>query len=75
MNFTSNSTGAPAIGGFIARMMRAGVLDERARKRYTHRQSVAGESIEYAEKRADVPLACAGRLSTTAGARGLRPRT
>ena len=47
-------------GGFIARMLREGVLDERARKRYTHRVSVSGEALEYvaivAEKRADVPL-------------------
>jgi predicted TPR repeat methyltransferase len=58
--FIEETTG---FGGFIARMMREGVLDERARKRYTHRQSVAGESLEYvavvAEKRADVPLAWA----------------
>jgi len=47
-------------GGFIARMLDEGVLEERARKRYTHRQSVCGASLEYvaivAEKRADVPL-------------------
>jgi predicted TPR repeat methyltransferase len=55
--FIEETTG---FGGFIARMMREGVLDERARKRYTHRRSVAGDSLEYvaviAEKRADVPL-------------------
>jgi predicted TPR repeat methyltransferase len=55
--FIEETTG---FGGFIARMMHEGVLDERARKRYTHRQSVSGEAIEYvaivAEKRADVPL-------------------
>jgi predicted TPR repeat methyltransferase len=55
--FIEETTG---FGGFISRMMREGVLDERARKRYTHRRSVAGEALEYvavvAEKRADVPL-------------------
>jgi len=47
-------------GGFIARMLREGIVDERARKRYTHRMSISGEALEYvaivAEKRADVPL-------------------
>jgi predicted TPR repeat methyltransferase len=47
-------------GGFIARMFDEGVLSERTRSRYTHRRSVAGESLEYyafvAEKLADVPL-------------------
>ncbi len=47
-------------GGLIARMFRDGVLRERARTRYTHRISVAGEPLEYdaivAEKHADVPL-------------------
>jgi len=55
--FLEETTG---FGGFIARMMHEGVLDERARQRYTHRQSTAGAALEYvavvAEKRADVPL-------------------
>ncbi|MEY2441596.1 MAG: hypothetical protein QOJ46_1022 [bacterium] len=55
--FIEETTG---FGGFISRMMQEGVLEERARKRYTHRRSVAGEPLEYvavvAEKRADVPL-------------------
>jgi predicted TPR repeat methyltransferase len=55
--FIEEQTG---FGGFISGMLREGVLDERARKRYVHRQSVAGESLEYvaivAEKCADVPL-------------------
>jgi hypothetical protein len=52
-----DSTG---FGGFILRMLREGILEERARERYTHRVSVAGEPLEYfaviAEKRDDVPL-------------------
>jgi predicted TPR repeat methyltransferase len=51
---------AGGFGGLIARMLREGVIEERGRKRYVHRQSVAGESLEYvaivAEKCADVPL-------------------
>jgi predicted TPR repeat methyltransferase len=47
-------------GGFITRMLDEGVLDERARKRYVHRRSVAGDGLEYvaivAEKCGDVPL-------------------
>jgi predicted TPR repeat methyltransferase len=47
-------------GAFIARMFRDGVLNERTRKRYTHRVSVTGEPLEYvaiiAEKHDDVPL-------------------
>ena len=50
-------------GGFLLRMFREGVLEERARERYTHRISVAGEPLEYfaiiAEKHHDVPLAWA----------------
>jgi hypothetical protein len=50
-------------GGFLLRMFREGVLEERARERYTHRVSVAGEPLEYfavvAEKHHDVPLAWA----------------
>ncbi len=51
---------AGGFGGFIARMLREGIIEERARKRYVHRQSVAGDPLEYvaivAEKCADVPL-------------------
>lgn len=47
-------------GAFLLRMFREGILEERARERYTHRVSVAGEPLEYfavvAEKRRDVPL-------------------
>jgi len=47
-------------GGFLRRLFREGVLDERARLRYTHRVSVDGESLDYlaviARKRADVPM-------------------
>lgn len=47
-------------GGFIARLFEEGVIEERARKRYVHRRSVAGDGIEYvaitATKRRDVPL-------------------
>lgn len=47
-------------GTFIARMFDEGVAEERARLRYTHRVSVAGERLEYlavvAEKQSDVPL-------------------
>ena len=47
-------------GAFIARMLDAGVIDERARKSYTHRRSVTGEPLTYlafvATKRDDVPL-------------------
>ncbi|MBW3653390.1 MAG: methyltransferase domain-containing protein [Actinobacteria bacterium] len=47
-------------GALIARMLREGILEERTRKRYTHRVSVAGEPLEYdavvAAKHADVPL-------------------
>ncbi len=49
-----------SFGGFIARMFREGILEERTRKSYTHRVSVAGEPLEYvaviAEKHDDVPL-------------------
>ena len=47
-------------GGFIARMFDEGILEERARTCYTHRQSVGGDPIEYyaiiAEKHGDIPL-------------------
>jgi SAM-dependent methyltransferase len=50
-------------GGFLLRMFREGVLEERVRERYTHRVSVAGDPLEYfaviAEKHDDVPLAWA----------------
>jgi hypothetical protein len=52
---------APAgFGTFIARMLGAGVLEERARISYTHRVSVTGKPLTYlalvASKRRDVPL-------------------
>lgn len=51
------------LGGFLLRMFREGIFEERARERYTHRLSVAGEPLEYfavvAEKHHDVPLAWA----------------
>jgi 2-polyprenyl-3-methyl-5-hydroxy-6-metoxy-1,4-benzoquinol methylase len=50
-------------GGFLLAMFQEGILEERARERYTHRVSVAGEPLEYvavvAEKHGDVPLAWA----------------
>jgi predicted TPR repeat methyltransferase len=58
--FIEDETG---FGGFIGRMLDEGVIKERARKRYAHRQSVDGETLEYvaivAEKHADVPLSWA----------------
>jgi hypothetical protein len=54
---------ASGFGGFLPRMFREGILEERVRERYTHRVSVAGEPLEYfavvAEKHHDVPLAWA----------------
>jgi SAM-dependent methyltransferase len=47
-------------GGFLRRLFEAGVLDEHARVRYTHRVSVDGAPLDYlavvACKRADVPM-------------------
>jgi SAM-dependent methyltransferase len=47
-------------GGFLRRLFSEGVLEERARVRYTHRVSVDGESLYYlaviARKRSDVPM-------------------
>ena len=47
-------------GGFIAQMVREGILEECTRQRYTHRVSVAGEPLQYlaivAAKHDDVPL-------------------
>ena len=55
-------------GGFIARMLKEGVIEERARKRYVHRQSVAGTELEYiaivAAKCDDVPLDWARQASS-----------
>jgi hypothetical protein len=53
--------GDPAgFGAFIARMFDEGVLEERARRSYTHRVSTAGEPLTYlalvATKQRDVPL-------------------
>jgi hypothetical protein len=63
--FLEEETG---FGGFITRMLREGVIDERARKRYVHRRSVTGDDLHYvaivAEKRADVPLAWAREART-----------
>jgi SAM-dependent methyltransferase len=52
--------GDPAgFGAFIARMLEEGVIEERARKTYPHRRSVAGEPLTYlalvATKQDDVP--------------------
>lgn len=47
-------------GGFLRRLLRDGVLEERARLRYAHRLSVDGEALHYlaivARKRSDVPM-------------------
>jgi SAM-dependent methyltransferase len=47
-------------GGFLRRLFRDGVLDERARLRYTHRIAVDGASLDYlavvSRKRRDVPM-------------------
>jgi predicted TPR repeat methyltransferase len=59
-NLRDRYVNSACFGRFIARMFDEGILVERARTRYTHRVSVAGEPLEYdaivAEKRADVPL-------------------
>lgn len=51
---------AGGFGAFIARMFDEGVLEEHARRSYTHRISVAGEPLTYvavvARKLRDVPL-------------------
>jgi SAM-dependent methyltransferase len=54
-------------GGFgplIERMLDEGIIDERARHRYTHRVSIAGEPLDYvaivATKRDDLPLEWTG---------------
>ena len=53
-------TDPAGFGTFIKRMFDEGVLEECARTTYTHRQSVAGEPLDYvalvATKRRDVPL-------------------
>ena len=65
--FLEEETG---FGGFITRMLREGVIDERARKRYVHRRSVSGDDLEYvaivASKRRDVPLDWARKRLTLA---------
>ena len=57
-------------GALIARMLDQGLLVERARRRYTHRRSVSGRSLEYvalvAEKHADVPLEWAREIEREA---------
>ncbi len=49
-----------SFGSLIERMLAEGVIEERARSRYTHRVSIAGEPLEYvaivAGKRRDIPL-------------------
>ena len=46
-------------GALIERMLAEGVIEERARRSYTHRVSIAGEPLEYvamvAAKRRDIP--------------------
>ena len=53
-------TDPTGFGGFLRRLLRDGVLEERARVRYRHRVSVDGEPLHYlaviACKRADVPM-------------------
>lgn len=57
-----------SFGGFIARMLCEGILEQCARERYTHRISIAGEPLEYvalvAEKHDNVPLDWARRPET-----------
>ena len=47
-------------GGLIERMCAEGVIEERARRQYTHRVSIAGEPLDYfaivATKLRDIPL-------------------
>ncbi|MDX6679183.1 MAG: hypothetical protein QOE31_3235 [Solirubrobacteraceae bacterium] len=47
-------------GGLIERMCSEGVIEERARRQYTHRLSIAGEPLDYvaivATKARDIPL-------------------
>jgi hypothetical protein len=51
---------AAGFGALIERMLAEGVIEERARTRYTHRISVSGEPLDYvaivATKHQDVPL-------------------
>ena len=51
---------ADGFGGLIGRMCDEGVIEERARRRYTHRVSIAGEPLDYfaivATKTRDIPL-------------------
>jgi hypothetical protein len=51
---------AAGFGALIERMVAEGVIEERARMRYTHRMSVSGEPLDYiaivATKHQDVPL-------------------
>lgn len=55
-----DDTDAAGFGTFIQRMFDEEVLEERARTTYTHRQSVAGDPLDYvalvATKQRDVPL-------------------
>jgi SAM-dependent methyltransferase len=47
-------------GALIERMVAEGIIEERARRQYTHRVSIAGEPLDYvaivAEKHRDIPL-------------------
>lgn len=51
---------AAGFGALIERMLAEGVIEQRARTRYTHRISVSGEPLDYvaivATKHQDVPL-------------------
>jgi hypothetical protein len=51
---------ATGFGAFIKRMLAAGIIEQRARRRYIHRISVSGEPLDYvaiiATKRQHVPL-------------------
>ncbi len=57
-------------GAFIGRMFDEGVLQERARRSYTHRVSIAGEPLTYlalvATKRRDVPLSWIDEAASSA---------
>jgi predicted TPR repeat methyltransferase len=56
-------TDPTGFGGFLRRLFGEGVLEERARVRYAHRNSVDGEPLHYlaviACKRSDVPMGLA----------------
>ena len=67
--FLEEETG---FGGFIARMLREGVIDERARKRYVHRRSVSGDDARVRRDRGRASAATCrwtGRAAPDARAR------